>query len=248
MMEKILIHSYKGGTGKTTISINLADWLSSKNKVLLIENDFMMPSFFSVFNYEPEHFFNDYLNNKVSFKEIITPNLRNNLDVIFTNKNFNPNEKVLSSDQVWFISALERMAEDFKKLEDTYDYIIFDTPPGWHMVLINLIMLSNKAVLILRPNNYAVDGTKRMIDILYKRAKPLDKWEIFFVFNQVPERADFSTDLERWKKEFQKEGIKYGGEIPCSCKTAYLLAHEKNIFPKDHEFIQSLEKIMEKIL
>lgn len=33
VMERILVHSYKGGTGKTTVSINVAALLATKNKV-----------------------------------------------------------------------------------------------------------------------------------------------------------------------------------------------------------------------
>jgi MinD-like ATPase involved in chromosome partitioning or flagellar assembly len=246
-MEKILVHSYKGGTGKTTISINVAALLSSDNRVLLIENDFMMPSFYNIFKYEPKLYFNDYLNEQANFDEIIVPNLKSNLDVIFTNVNFNPNEKVMSSDQSWFFATLKKMMKDFEALEGTYEYIIFDTPPGWHMIVINLIMLSNKAILILRPNGYAVAGTKRMIEILYKRAKPLKNWEVYLLFNQIPERADFNPDIEKWSAEFHQAGIKFAGEVPCSCEISYQLAHETSIFPDDHEFTKALNLALKKI-
>lgn len=35
-MEKILVHSYKGGTGKTTVALNIANILSHHNKILLL--------------------------------------------------------------------------------------------------------------------------------------------------------------------------------------------------------------------
>ena len=167
-MEKILVHSYKGGTGKTTVAVNIASMLSHDNKILLIENDFMMPSFFNIFQHEPDVYFNDYLNSNVKFNEVIQYEIEPNLDVVFTNKKFDPNEKVMSSDQEWFLSILKQMMEDFKTLEDNYDYVIFDTPPGWHLVVVNLIALSNKAILLLRPNSYEVNGTKMLLEVLYK--------------------------------------------------------------------------------
>ena len=112
-MEKILIHSYKGGTGKTTVSLNLASILSANNRVLLIENDFMMPSFYTIFKHEPDYYFNDYYNGIANFLDVIVPNVQPNLDVIFTNKSFNPDEKVMSSDQSWFISMLKRMMKHY---------------------------------------------------------------------------------------------------------------------------------------
>jgi MinD-like ATPase involved in chromosome partitioning or flagellar assembly len=246
-MEKILVHSYKGGTGKTMIALNMANLLSRDNRILLIENDFIMPSFFDIFNREPNAYFNDYLNENVNFDQIIEYEVKPNLDVIFTNKNFNPNEKVMGSDQDWFITQLRRMINDLELLEDRYDYVIFDTPPGWHLIVVNLIMMSNKAILLLRPNSYAVNGTKRMIEILYKRAKPISRWDVYLLFNQVPE-VNMKADLEMWAGEFQKDGIKCAGSISCSCDTSYQMAHEVTIFPLDHTFTKALQNALSILL
>lgn len=245
-MEKLLVHSYKGGTGKTTVALNMANLLANENKVLLIESDFFMPSFHYIFRSEPEIFFNDYLKGNVTFKEAIVRDVQSNVDVIFTDKNYDPNEKIMGSDQKWFISTLQGMMQDLEALENHYDFVIFDSPPGWHMIVINLIMLSNKAILILRPNSYAVDGTKKMIETIYKRAKPLRNWEIFILFNQVPE-IEMSSDLELWAKEFENSSLKYAGAISCSCDTAYQMAHEAMIFSAEHPFHMALKATLEKI-
>ena len=242
-MEKILIHSYKGGTGKTTVALNMANLLASKNKVLLIESDFFMPTFHYIFQAKPELYFNDYLKGDVDFKEIIVRDDQINIDVIFTNKNFNPNEKIMGSDEKWFISTLQRMMQDLGALENQYNFVIFDSPPGWHMIVINLIMLSNKAILLLRPNSYAVSGTQKMLEIIYKRAKPISNWDIYILFNQVPE-IEMGADLERWAKQFQKEGLKYAGYISCSCNTSYQMAHEAIIFSLEHPFSIALKKAL----
>ena len=226
-MERILIHSYKGGTGKTTVALNLACILAQKQKVLLIENDFMMPTFFSIFEHDPQFFLNDYLDKQVEFTDIIVKDLKPNLDIIFASKTFDPSSKVMSSDQKWFLQVLERMMRDLERLTGTYDYIIFDSPPGWHMIIINLILLATKAILILRPNKYAVEGSLRMIDSIYKRTKPLRSWEVFL-----------------WAQKFIELGITLAGQIPCSCETSYDMAHQVTIFPSDHEFNQSLNKAL----
>ena len=246
-MEKILIHSYKGGTGKTTIALNTASLLANHNKVLLVENDFMMPFFFAIFKREPKFYFNDFFNGTAIFEDIIVPEIMSNLDVVFTNKKFDPNEKIMGSDQEWFFSALETLMEEFGKLEAKYDYIIFDTPPGWHLIVVNLIMLSTKAILILRPNSFAVEGTKRMIEIIYKRSRPMRNWDVCLMFNQVPE-IDMKADLDRWAGEFQEDGIKYLGHISCSCNNSYQMAHETAIFSPDHTFNQELQNALNKLL
>ncbi len=241
--EKIFVHSYKGGTGKTTVAVNLASILSQKGRVLLIENDFSMPSFYNIFKHDPDTFFNNYLNGSGNFKDVIVPNIKPDLDVIFANKDFNPMEKIMGSDQEWFLNLLGRMIKEFKSLENKYKYVVFDSPPGWHMNLVNLITLSNKAILILRPNSYEVNGSKRLLEILYKRAKPQLNLDVYLLFNQVPE-VDMVKDLNSWAEDFKQGGIKYAGHISCSCTTAYEMAHGTTIFPPDHVFTRSLQEVV----
>lgn len=244
-MEKILIHSYKGGTGKTTIAANIANMLSHEHKVLLIENDFMMPSFFDIFKCEPSFYFNDYLNGKCTFDDIIVPEVKPNLSVILTNSNFDPNEKVMSSDQEWFYSILNKMINDFKKL-DGYDYVIFDSPPGWHLVVVNLIMLATKAIVILRPTDYEVNATKMMLEKLYKRARPIESWSVHLLFNQLP-NVDMKTELKKWVNEFVNDGLKNAGFISCSCNLSYIMAHEK-LISSEHDFYQELGNVLKGVL
>ncbi|MHA2214899.1 MAG: ParA family protein [Candidatus Hodarchaeales archaeon] len=245
-MEKILIHSYKGGTGKTTVAVNLASILSHDKRILLLENDFNMPCFINIFKYEPEFCFNDYFKEKVNLDKTIQHDIKPNLDVIFADKRFDPTEKIMGSDQKWYLKLLKRMMSDLKSLESKYDYVIFDTPPGWHLILVNLIALANKAILLLRPNSYEVNGTKQLLEILYKRAKPMVSFEVHLIFNQVPE-VNMETDLKDWAKDLKGVGVKYAGFISCSCNTAFQMAHEKTIFTLDHEFSQALLKILKKI-
>ena len=155
-MEKILIHSYKGGTGKTTVALNTASLLSENYRILLVESDFIMPSFYFIFKNEPSQYFNDYFHGKSSFSDIIIGDVRKNIDVIFTNKEYDPSEKIFGADQNWFLAKLQILMNYLDKLKTKYDFVIFDTPPGWHLIVVNLIMLANKAILILRPNSYAV--------------------------------------------------------------------------------------------
>lgn len=246
-MTRILVHSYKGGTGKTTIALNTSSLLARNSKVLLVENDFMMPSFFAIFKQDPPLYFNDYFNGDAGLEEVIVHGVKPNLDAIFANKRFNPDEKIMGSDQGWFLAILSTLMKDFGKLDEEYDYIIFDTPPGWHLIVVNLIMLSNKAILILRPNFFAVEGTRRMVEILYKRARPMKNWEVYLMFNQVPE-VEMTEDLDKWSGEFQGEGIKYAGSISCSCKNSYMMAHEAAIFPPEHEFNRSLQESLERLI
>ena len=68
----ISFHSYKGGTGKTTLAANFSYLLASKGyNVYLLDLDFYAPSLYTYFNYEPEFWINDYLKNKADLEDIM---------------------------------------------------------------------------------------------------------------------------------------------------------------------------------
>ena len=66
MTRCIAFHSYKGGTGKTTLACNLAALLASKGfKVCLLDLDIYAPSFQSYFEREPIVGISDFLHTNV---------------------------------------------------------------------------------------------------------------------------------------------------------------------------------------
>jgi MinD-like ATPase involved in chromosome partitioning or flagellar assembly len=79
MASCIAFHSYKGGTGKTTIAANLAALLAKKgNRVFLLDLDVYAPSLQAYFDAEPKKWINDFLNNTAEIEDIIldvTPTL-----------------------------------------------------------------------------------------------------------------------------------------------------------------------------
>ena len=66
MTRCIAFHSYKGGTGKTTLACNSAALLARKGyKVCVLDLDIYAPSFQSYFDSAPSTGINDFLNSKV---------------------------------------------------------------------------------------------------------------------------------------------------------------------------------------
>lgn len=72
MSRCIAFHSYKGGTGKTTIAANLAALLAKKGyRVLLADFDVYAPSMKAYFGRSPEKWINDYLFGKSEIEELL---------------------------------------------------------------------------------------------------------------------------------------------------------------------------------
>src|SRR6266704_5963326 len=73
MGTAIAVHSYKGGTGKTLISANLAVLLSKMGKkVCLLDYDFRGPSLHILLKTRPKRWLNDYLKGNCTVDEVLT--------------------------------------------------------------------------------------------------------------------------------------------------------------------------------
>jgi cellulose biosynthesis protein BcsQ len=75
----IAFHSYKGGTGKTTLAANFAALLALKgHRVTLLDFDVYAPSLQSYFNTDPKKWINDFLFDNAQIEDVIvdfTPTL-----------------------------------------------------------------------------------------------------------------------------------------------------------------------------
>jgi len=73
MGKIIAVHSYKGGTGKTLLSVNLAATFAKLGKkVVLFDLDFRAPSLFSILKIgSAENWLNDYLNNTANIDKVL---------------------------------------------------------------------------------------------------------------------------------------------------------------------------------
>ena len=72
MTKCIAFHSYKGGTGKTTLAANFAALLARKGyRAFLLDLDVYAPSLQSYFNTDPKKWINDFLYDNAELKEVV---------------------------------------------------------------------------------------------------------------------------------------------------------------------------------
>jgi chromosome partitioning protein len=186
MPQCIAFHSYKGGTGKTTIACNLAAMLSFKGyNVSLLDLDVYAPSLHAYFEYNPDKWINDLLFENSDLHDIMadmTPALTKyaangtnkklgRLLVGFSNpqkeeiyklegsiKSPNANIQLLRR----FVQLREDLISDYES-----DYVILDTSPGIRYWSINSLAVADVLFLTLKYGDLDIEGTIKMAKDIY---------------------------------------------------------------------------------
>jgi chromosome partitioning protein len=185
MPRCIAFHSYKGGTGKTTIACNLAAMLSLKGyNVSLLDLDVYAPSLHAYFDYSPNKWINDLLFENSDLNEIMvdmTSTLTKHaadrtkkmgkLLVGFSNpqkdeiyrlegsiKTANANIQLLRR----FVQLREDLISDYES-----DYVILDTSPGIRYWSINSLAVADVLFLTLKFGDLDIEGTIKMANDIY---------------------------------------------------------------------------------
>ncbi|VFJ12974.1 MinD/ParA family ATP-binding protein [Candidatus Nitrosocosmicus franklandus] len=180
MARCISFHSYKGGTGKTTLAANFSYWLASKGyKVYLLDLDFYAPSLYSYFNFEPPYWINDYLKNRANLKAIMVDSsrfldtkLEGELKIGFSRggkEDIYQLEGNLLNDREGQVKQFRNFIAMREELlvEENADFVVMDTSPGIRYWSINSIVISDIVLLTLKMGDLDLKGTVKMVKEIY---------------------------------------------------------------------------------
>lgn len=184
--KKIMVHSYKGGCGKSITAIGLAIYFSivKNQKVLLIEMDNSGPQFTDIFSVSPNFYLNDFYTNTPLREMLISganlPNINSDdISIICSEqKPFSVPPGKRRKD--YFMRVAERLRKQLWELGREYDYIIMDTPPGVNYSVINNFVVCDCIILMTR-----LDSTINRTINLYNLLKEFNK-ETIIIANMVP--------------------------------------------------------------
>jgi septum site-determining protein MinD len=253
MSKIVAVHSYKGGTGKTLLSVNLAATFAKMGKkVCIFDLDFRAPSLFAILKTPNTDFwFNDYLNNTCEIdKTLIDLSSRIPGNGKFYTGLANPSTEAIrdisSKDRKWEMRALGRLLALRESMikDQEFDYLFFDTSPGLQYSSINAIVAADFVVVATTGDRSDVDGTKRMLAELYN----LFEKKTGLVLNKVldPSATAKKTEMQnKIKTEYQVPML---GMVPCFCE---ILRAEGNLIfvqdKPDHPFTKILAEMARKI-
>lgn len=185
MAKIVSVHSFRGGTGKSNITANIAAVLAAEGKrVGVIDTDILSPGIHVLFGLNEEqieHSLNDYIWGRCKIEETAY--------------------KVAKGGDIWLIPSSIKIGEITRILREGYDsallnrgfehlidaleldVLMIDTHPGVNEETLLSIAFSDTLIIILRPDQQDYLGT----GVTVKVARKLEVPELFLIANKVPD-------------------------------------------------------------
>jgi len=255
MGKIIALHSYKGGTGKTLLSVNLASTYVKKGKNLcLLDLDFRAPSLHAMFKTnKSEYWLNDYLNGVCEIDKVLVDVTQEHgrsgkFFVGLANPATEAIREMSAKDRKWEMRALGRLLSLKTSLlnDMDLDYVILDTSPGLQYSSINAIVSADIVLVVTSLDASDINGTQRMTRELYN----LFEKKTGILMNKVLAGILSSKkEKEKFHKHFNSvHNLPILEAIPCFCDVlraggTYIFSEEK----QDHPFTKTLDKLATKI-
>lgn len=161
-MEVVAIANQKGGCGKTTTAVNLSACLAIKGKrVLLIDLDPQGSATTHLAVRDFENTMYEAMMADLSLSEIITPTEINSLDIIPADKRLGKAEMEIAGKSI----ARESILKPKIQTQNTYDFIIIDTPPSLGFLTINAMVASDTVLVPIQTEFFAIQGLSMILDL-----------------------------------------------------------------------------------
>ena len=253
MGQIVAIHSFRGGTGKSNVTANLAAQVTLTDKrVGIVDTDIQSPGIHVLFGLDENNMgntLNDFLHDKCTIRE-----------VAFSVGDNSGQRPQLVGKHLWLfpssiqgseISQILREGFDINRLNEglqnlmsefELDYLFIDTHPGLNEETLLSIAISDLLIVILRPDKQDFQGTAVTVDI----ARSLDVPSLQLIVNKAIPGHD-KSDLKEQIEEAYNAPLT--GILPLNFELAD--NGSKDLFSLSnpgHEWSQELLKVTEAIL
>ena len=202
----VAVHSFRGGTGKSNLTANLAYCCAEIGaRVAVVDTDIQSPGVHVLFGLGDslmKYCLNDYLKGECSIHEPVY-DVSAKLSLPAGTMNLIPSRLNAQA-----IVAMLKEGFDVQKLTTAFsdltkelrlDMLLIDTHPGIEEETLLSISMCDALVVILRPDEQDYLGTA----VTFEIAKRMEVPKIFLVANRVPpelDSAQFKTILEETYK------------------------------------------------
>lgn len=206
MTKIISTHSFRGGTGKSNVTANIAAMLAQKgHKVGVFDTDIQSPGIHVIFGLSEsviQNTLNDFLWGNCSIKDAAykvyeTPQ---GGQVYLVPSSINPNDIARILREKYDASDMHSAFRDLIPAL-SLDYLLIDTHPGLNEETLLSIAISDSLVIILRPDQQDFQGTSVTVDVARRLRVP----EVSLVVNKVPPEYNFADLKQKVETAYQCE-------------------------------------------
>ncbi|HSD82447.1 MAG TPA: MinD/ParA family protein [Anaerolineae bacterium] len=218
-------HSFRGGTGKSNITANLAVTLAQKGyRVGVFDTDIQSPGIHVIFNLAEaaiKYTLNDHLWGRCQIEDAAyevykAPDSHGAVYLVPSSINTNDIARVLREKY-----DANDMHNAFRNLITalSLDYLMIDTHPGLNEETLLSIAISDILVIVLRPDQQDFEGTSVTIDVARRLKVP----ETYLVVNKVPEGYSLADVKEKVVRAY---GCQVAALLPLAIEVAQAASSE----------------------
>jgi MinD-like ATPase involved in chromosome partitioning or flagellar assembly/DNA-binding response OmpR family regulator len=247
----VAVHSFRGGTGKSNLTSNLAVSLAKQGKrVAIIDTDLQSPGIHVLFGLEDETIdltLNDYLWERCALYESaydLTQSLPSSttngaLYLIPASVKANDINRILQEGYPQEL-LLEGFATIIRDLQ--LDFLLIDTHPGINQETLQAIAVCNQLVVLLRPDYQDYQGTAAIVEL----GKMLSVQEMLLVVN----KALPSFDVHDYRQQLETAyDVPVAAILPFTEEMMSLASSEvfASRYP-DHPLSQAVDRISDRLM
>ena len=217
MTKTISVHSFRGGTGKSNTTANVAALLGQAGKrVGVVDTDIQSPGIHVLFGLEEadmEHSLNNYLWGDCDIRDAaidVTEKLgiTSGGTIYLIPSSVKTNEIARVLREGYDVGLLNDGFQDLiEQLE--LDVLLIDTHPGLNEETLLSIAISDGLAIVMRPDQQDYQGTGVTVEVARKLGVPT----LLLVVNKVPQTFDTAQVKERVEEAY---GAQVGAMLPHS--------------------------------
>ncbi len=166
MTRFIAFINEKGGTGKTTLAVNIASYFATKKnrRVLLVDLDTQGHAGKSLgvdARASAPNVFHLLTDPAVTLDQVTRPTALKNLWVVPAWKEMAEFQTLAAPDAERALRLKRRLAD---AADDRYDIVIFDSPPSLGLVSTNILVAAEEVVVPVATTYLSLDGCAEIVD------------------------------------------------------------------------------------